>query len=593
MPHCYYCHYNKQVLTVASVPFASGGEGKLYHVTEPQGNNWIAKIYHPYKRSVGRANKMAYLKENPYKEEDSNIAWVIDILEDKQGKFVGILMPYQPGQQLETLCATKLPNCLGAAWQAFAWEQPLALTQRLRLGVQLAAAVADLHASQQYILADLKPENILVQANGQLRLVDLDSVAVVKQGTERFAASVATPEYAPPEHYNAGTALFPSWDNFSLAAILYKLFCGIHPYAATAGTPYEEATSLGQKIKYGLFVHSKTNAAFLKVIPPPHQRFITLPRALQKCFLQCFETGHERPEKRPTANVWCWTLLEVIGDTQLIHQFRDQLTDGWDLPRIPFLLPSVLLEQQQLQKEAPLAIVEPTFKAVHIFQEKKELLHGLENNAVDSFKKSEKIFVGFIFVLLVVVLVVGNYERSINQECRMVIIAVAFLVFVSTKYWRKVKLKRLFKKYQKQLQRAVVKQEYLLNKWKLWKSSQELKLYPKLKQLQQLITTKDSLVRKIEQERLAAYKKVNCQFQEAIEQLNLPLEWGGLSWTSIQTALKIRQREQEQVLHQALGEQEAQLIYRQALETAIKEFQQSEQLLLDQARVLFDWDAFF
>ncbi|MCH2046582.1 MAG: hypothetical protein MK212_20870, partial [Saprospiraceae bacterium] len=63
-------------------------------------------------------------------------------------------------------------------------------------------------------------------------------------------------------------------------------------------------TSLGDKIKEGLFVHSKRPKAKFRVIPPPHSKFQELDERLRQCFMQTLDEGYHDVNKRTTAEQW-------------------------------------------------------------------------------------------------------------------------------------------------------------------------------------------------------------------------------------------------------------------------------------------------
>ena len=318
MPLVYYIKDNQQRIELAEHPFASGGEGVLYSVLGP--TTWmpcVAKIFYSHKRTAERAAKLQYQLEYPplmTNQEHCPISWVQALLHDKEGNFVGFLMPRARGEKLEILTAPKLPKSLGPVWQRLQLGSVQALRLRLKVCYNIAIAVQLLHATQRYVLVDLKPDNIIIKPNGLVTIVDTDSVEVVEHGKTRFAATVVTPEYTPSEYYQGvrpkQVSLTTAWDNFGLAVIFYRLLFGVHPFAATAHAPYEQLTDLGDKIKAGLFVHNPNHQANFRVVPPPHQAFWQQDKALQQLFQQAFSDGHQQPAQRPSAYIWAQTIAE-------------------------------------------------------------------------------------------------------------------------------------------------------------------------------------------------------------------------------------------------------------------------------------------
>lgn len=320
----YYIKTPPQVVDLEYKPFASGGEGLLYQVSKP--NTWrhcVAKIIYPHKRTSQKEAKLLYLLEHPpCLQQQPSISWVQELLYDKEGSFVGFLMPHVTGEKLEILTSSKLPKHLGVEWQRLCLGNLQALRLRLKICYNIALVVHRLHATNRYVLVDLKPDNLLVKSDGTVSIVDTDSVEIIENNQTLFAATVATPEYTPSEYYRGirpgEVNLDTSWDNFGLAVIFYRLLFGIHPFAATANAPYDQLVSLGDKIKAGLFVHNVQHQQDFKVIPPPHQVFYEQESALQMLFQQAFVAGHKEPHKRPDASTW----TKVIADHFLLLTTR-------------------------------------------------------------------------------------------------------------------------------------------------------------------------------------------------------------------------------------------------------------------------------
>ncbi|MCP4440827.1 MAG: hypothetical protein GY810_18045 [Aureispira sp.] len=316
----FYTKYSKEKIKLASKPFASGGEGALYHVVSPvQYKHLAAKIYYPEKRSPERKQKVIYLINNPpisiSEKQNPPIGWPLDILyQDKD--FVGLLLPLLKGQKLTMLTLSKLPRRVNKAWHRFSLKNPDAFKLRLRLCFNIASTLYQIHNMGLYTLVDLKPDNILVQSNGLISIVDMDSVEVIEDNKVLFPAPVATPEYSPPEKYTmerkVDVPVLDSWDRFSMAVIFYQMLFGLHPFAASSKPPYDGLVGLDDKIKHGLFVHNSHIQKHFKIIPPPHQKFATVDQLLQDLFIECFVIGHAQPELRPTAEDWCSFLIEKL-----------------------------------------------------------------------------------------------------------------------------------------------------------------------------------------------------------------------------------------------------------------------------------------
>lgn len=322
-----YTRNSKEKLRLSMKPFAGGGEGNLYKIVSPNHRqNYVAKLYHAAKCTPIREAKLVYMLENApastqfqQEETDSRLVWVVDLLYNDKNEFVGFIMPKIEGEKLEILCTPQLPKKINPIWERFNLDNPEAAGLRLKVCFNLAAAVHQLHAAEQYVLVDLKPDNVIIQPNGVVWLVDIDSIEIVKNGQKLYDAPVATPEYTPPEHYNKNLGYDPTsfvaWDQFSLAVIFYKLLLGIHPYAASCLAPYDKATNLAQKIELGLFVYNNSLRDHFQVIPNLHEGFRKLGRKLQALFLQCFVDGHQKTAARPRADQWCSVLMQLLDLT--------------------------------------------------------------------------------------------------------------------------------------------------------------------------------------------------------------------------------------------------------------------------------------
>jgi tetratricopeptide (TPR) repeat protein len=123
----------------------------------------------------------------------------------------------------------------GVAIDRYCSERRLAIPERLRLFLQVCAAVH--HAHQSLVIhCDLKPANILVTPTGEPMLLDfgiaklLDPAAVgvtVKISGETRAGF--TPQYASPEQM-LGLPVTTATDVYALGVVLYELLTGRCPH---------------------------------------------------------------------------------------------------------------------------------------------------------------------------------------------------------------------------------------------------------------------------------------------------------------------------------------------------------------------------
>jgi len=107
----------------------------------------------------------------------------------------------------------------------------LASADFLALACALARQLAQLHR-RQIVHRDLRPEHLLAGADGSVRLSGFGCAAVA--GSAAPLALPPSPIYRAPEQDGAGAA-DPRSDLYSLGVLLYRLLCGVLPFAADDG----------------------------------------------------------------------------------------------------------------------------------------------------------------------------------------------------------------------------------------------------------------------------------------------------------------------------------------------------------------------
>jgi tetratricopeptide (TPR) repeat protein len=124
----------------------------------------------------------------------------------------------------------------GTPIDTFADERSLPLSERLRLFLQVAEAVAHAHANL-IVHRDIKPSNVLVRPDGQVKLLDfgigklLEPDEAGNAALTRDGGRALTPEFAAPEQI-AGEPVTTATDVYALGVLLYILLTGRHPVAS-------------------------------------------------------------------------------------------------------------------------------------------------------------------------------------------------------------------------------------------------------------------------------------------------------------------------------------------------------------------------
>lgn len=295
-----------------------GGEGTIYSITAPQ--EWLGyciKEYVEKYRTAAKEAKLQFMVDHPPEPlhyANGKLCWPVALAYDAGfSEFVGYVMPLAYTNSQELYLLSNLTNKrLGAQWQPYFDQSEESAHKRLNICVNLCTSVQLLHQDTNYAIVDFKPQNIMFTADGKVALVDLDSLQIrADESGEPHYGRVNTLEYTPPEGANItvkDTLVNKSWDEFSLAVILYQILFGIHPYMATFAPPFEQLNSLGDKIQQNLFVHGQ-GQRHLSALPSPHNRFNLLHDDIQQLFRISFDN---RTDYRASATLWQETLAQHI-----------------------------------------------------------------------------------------------------------------------------------------------------------------------------------------------------------------------------------------------------------------------------------------
>lgn len=372
---------------------AKGGEGEVFKITNIP--DMLFKSYYSGMRSNERMNKLKYMCSNKpldISSEKFRICWPNEIVFEN-GEFAGFIMqkafdlsitPYH-------LCQLTIPEKFSNYWKTtYDRTNIQGRINRLMLSANIAAAIHRIHSSGKYIIADFKPQNLLITVDGKVSLIDLDSVQVSVNNTVLFKAPVSTPEYTPPEAkktLKSGNPITESWDSFSFGILIYEILCGIHPYTGTAHSPFDNHSTIAEKIENNL-TYLAADKSIFKVLPPPHSNFDAFSPTLQNVIKSIFQNG-QSSNYRPS--------IKSIGDA-LAKEVQYTLS-----------------QKEKIEVQNALANYRQAEKQIEILKAKVETLNDkLKGKDAKLETKVEKIdswragffitlFIGVVFIIVLVI----------------------------------------------------------------------------------------------------------------------------------------------------------------------------------------------
>lgn len=164
----------------------------------------------PYAASPGDSTPRDLIDATAARLQHQHIAKIFGIVEATDGRRC-VVMEYYPGSTLADTVA----------------NGPLQVHDVLRLGIQLSGALEVAHR-QGIVHRDVKPANVLLDAAGGPYLADFGIARTVDAATD-INDMISLP-WSPPEVVLGPVAPAPSQDVYSLAATLWHLLAGRHPF---------------------------------------------------------------------------------------------------------------------------------------------------------------------------------------------------------------------------------------------------------------------------------------------------------------------------------------------------------------------------
>ncbi len=291
-----------RALKLGSV-IGQGGEAAVYDVTSQPGI--VAKIYH---RPID-ANRAAKIKVMPSIANNglSNLtSWPRDLLANRQGQPVGLLIPKVAGKDAHHLCSPKsrANEFPGTDWRFL-----------VRAVTNIARAFATVHDAG-CVIGDVNYGGVLIAPDATVKLIDCDSFQVMHAG-KRYPCLVGVPTFTPPELQGkpfAGVVRTANHDNFGLAIMTFlMLFNGRHPFAGrfmgAGDMPIEKAI---EEVRFAFGSRHKS----VQMMRPPATPELSI---VGQDVMLLFERAFARESMsggRPTARDWVSGLTSLEKDVK-------------------------------------------------------------------------------------------------------------------------------------------------------------------------------------------------------------------------------------------------------------------------------------
>jgi len=345
------------------------GEGGEALVFDTSRSDLCAKIYSNNDTLVERIDRWKHRKlrlmvqnppEDPAEQKDhSYFAWPEDVLYREPGgpRCIGFLMPLINSDKFRDLHTYKTPSSRRSKFKGFSWYNLFSVA------LNISVLVSSLH-KKGYCVGDINEENILVDYKKTLAtIIDCDSFQVYDPDTgDILPCPVGKPEYTAPELSDQAEQYkdierTPESDAFALGILLFELLMeNTSPYQGI-GPALEDAPSAPAKLKKGLFPYLPKNRGANP--PPSAPPFEILHPRLRDLFVRCFDEGHSRPNRRPSAEEWADVLGSLRDNFQQCqknenHRFLNHLEEcpwcNWSPPGVADCFPNPQKNRRKKRK---------------------------------------------------------------------------------------------------------------------------------------------------------------------------------------------------------------------------------------------------
>ena len=173
----------------------------MYNISGDKNN--CVKLYRERFRTKEKESKLKYMTNNPPQDiegQSHKVCWPKEIIYE-DGEFVGFLMPraFEDSLLPYHLCQLKISKKIDSKWhETFDRDSIKGTISRLKLCVNIIAAVNRIHATNKYVIVDLKPQNLMVSPSGKVSIIDMDSVQITENEEVLFKSPVSNSRIYSP-----------------------------------------------------------------------------------------------------------------------------------------------------------------------------------------------------------------------------------------------------------------------------------------------------------------------------------------------------------------------------------------------------------
>ena len=242
-----------------------------YKILGTLGEGGMGKVYLALDERLGRKVALKVLTSDFTTNRDSLRRFKQEARITSALSHPNICILYEVGENAEGLHFISMEYVEGLTLRDMMNNAPMAISQVLEIGSQIAAALAAAHGAG-IIHRDIKPENVIVRPDGYVKVLDFGVAKLTEHRTDAALGPsihttdpnmvVGTPRYMSPEQVRS-LKVDARTDIWSLGVILYEM---------TTGQPPFDGATIGDLI-----------VSVLKSEPPPLLRYSTeAPEQLQQ-----------------------------------------------------------------------------------------------------------------------------------------------------------------------------------------------------------------------------------------------------------------------------------------------------------------------